>query len=546
MQKIRIKRIIKEAPENPVPVQQVSFEEDPMNYLLMKYPSLKETLTMLMADGFKDYLNGIYVVAPRPTTFRVVLHNNQEFILTWTGKTYICKVDGKKYYLTFISDKQRATNAIAQLLELGAPIGKPGPEKEEENAPKGPEEEEAPAGEEEAGGGGEEEETLEESVKRTSRVNLKEKKEKTAGEKISGNDAEVIGVHLWNLALEDTPVKKVKKEYQQVYTSLQKIAKDSGTPLKKFSGRKEATTEFWAKETNKTKDEPKTDLISTDGKYRLSSKKGKAQLMSAKIGIESEAKATVLAAARTAGLDAETKETIMRLMGRMPKATKTDKLNTTELEKADPKQLKSKVNIEAKKIFEKADQAQKELQKELDNLFNTNPNFKLAFAYEAMTGVQKFGKQSPAEANYVIAFDEGFTKSKVEPITSMNSKVVKDIANNTAVVVAFKSSSYERAGEKAGYTFFSTIRLMLNDLVSQEQKLEEILNKKELTEDIWSKVKQAFTWIYNQFNKLVDYIEDGVKKVAELFKEGFDKVLEFLELKPTVEFNNDIDFYGAM
>ena len=175
--KIKLRHKINEAPEDqtvPQPVQQVSFEEDPMNYILMKYPSLKETLTILMSDAFKDYLNGIYVVAPRPTTFKIVLHNNQEFILTWTGKTYSCKVEGKKYYLSFLSDKQRATAAIAQLLELGAPIGKPGPEKEEGAAPQEPEEEEG--GGEEAGGGEEETggegETLEESTSKK-KVNLK-------------------------------------------------------------------------------------------------------------------------------------------------------------------------------------------------------------------------------------------------------------------------------------------------------------------------------------------------------------------------------------
>lgn len=167
IKKIRIK--LSEAPEvdnrqvavsGPKTVsQKVSFEEDPMNYILIKYPSVRETLITLMSNAFKDYLNGIYVVAPRPTTFKVVLHNGQEFILTWTGKTYICKVEGKKYYLTFLSDKQRATAAIAQLLELGAPIGKPGPSQQEENAPKGPEEETGAEGEE----GGEEKSSEEEA-----------------------------------------------------------------------------------------------------------------------------------------------------------------------------------------------------------------------------------------------------------------------------------------------------------------------------------------------------------------------------------------------
>ena len=53
----------------PEDVEKVKFEEDPINYILQKYPSLTETLTMLMTKHFKDYVTGIYIIAPKPTTF---------------------------------------------------------------------------------------------------------------------------------------------------------------------------------------------------------------------------------------------------------------------------------------------------------------------------------------------------------------------------------------------------------------------------------------------------------------------------------------------
>ena len=56
-----------------------SFEEDPMMFILKKYPSLAKVLTMLMTDAYKDYITGIYIVAPKPTTFKIILHNNQYF-----------------------------------------------------------------------------------------------------------------------------------------------------------------------------------------------------------------------------------------------------------------------------------------------------------------------------------------------------------------------------------------------------------------------------------------------------------------------------------
>ena len=127
-----VRRILKEQEESSTtklaPVR--SFEEDPVNYILDKYPSLKGTLQLLLTDAFKDYITGIYIIAPKPTTFKIVLHNGQFFYLTFLGKAYEAKVLGKRYYLMTIGDKERAVQAIAGLLELGQPISTQGPEQE--------------------------------------------------------------------------------------------------------------------------------------------------------------------------------------------------------------------------------------------------------------------------------------------------------------------------------------------------------------------------------------------------------------------------------
>jgi hypothetical protein len=98
---------------------------------------LVQTLTMLMTKDFKDYITGIYIVAPKPTTFRIVLHNNQEFTLAFMGKAYQAKVEGKKYFLLTIGEKERCILAIARLLETGPAITQKGPEVEETSKPAG-------------------------------------------------------------------------------------------------------------------------------------------------------------------------------------------------------------------------------------------------------------------------------------------------------------------------------------------------------------------------------------------------------------------------
>lgn len=115
----------------PKDKEQQAFEEDPINYILGKYPSLTATLTMLMTKDFKDYITGIYIIAPKPTTFKVVLHNGNEFLLRFMGKAYQATVAGKRYFLLTLGEKERATIAIARLLEVGTPLKVEGPEKEE-------------------------------------------------------------------------------------------------------------------------------------------------------------------------------------------------------------------------------------------------------------------------------------------------------------------------------------------------------------------------------------------------------------------------------
>lgn len=126
--------------ETPKDREQAAFEEDPVNYILSKYPSLVNTLTMLMSKDFKDYITGIYIIAPKPTTFKVVLHNGNEFYLSFMGKAYEARVSGKKYFLLTIGEKERAIIAIARLLETGNPITVKGPENEETSKPSEPEE----------------------------------------------------------------------------------------------------------------------------------------------------------------------------------------------------------------------------------------------------------------------------------------------------------------------------------------------------------------------------------------------------------------------
>jgi len=106
----------------------ISFESNPMEYILNKYPSLTDTLDDLLTNYFRDYVTGIFVIAPKPTTFKILLHNGQMFFLTYGPKSWIAKVAGKRYYLLNLNEEESAIQAIAHLLELGRPPGVEGPD----------------------------------------------------------------------------------------------------------------------------------------------------------------------------------------------------------------------------------------------------------------------------------------------------------------------------------------------------------------------------------------------------------------------------------
>lgn len=116
-----------------------SFEADPMAFILKKYHGLNELMTELMTKDFQEYVDGIFIMAPKPTTFKIQLHNGQFFFLVYLGKAYEATIEGKKYYLMGIGEKERCMTAIARLLRFGTPLKTQGPEgaeqatREEEN-----------------------------------------------------------------------------------------------------------------------------------------------------------------------------------------------------------------------------------------------------------------------------------------------------------------------------------------------------------------------------------------------------------------------------
>ena len=85
------------------------------DYAAVEYDEL---ISLLTAD-FDPFLSSIDWVAPRPTTFRINLKNDEEFYLIWMRRSWIAQIQGKKYYLLNLPEEEKAAEAISRLLRYG-------------------------------------------------------------------------------------------------------------------------------------------------------------------------------------------------------------------------------------------------------------------------------------------------------------------------------------------------------------------------------------------------------------------------------------------
>lgn len=147
---------------------------------------------------------------------------------------------------------------------------------------------------------------------------------------------------------------------------------------------------------------PKTDLISENGKYKISLKKaGGSQPMS---GSYNESKATILAAAKDAKLSEQE-------YAELESVLETPWMKLKGNQKGISKQ-KNSGDEEIRKQIESFEANVKEVKEYLNSKLVNNKEFMKALLMEAMSGNHKFGKDSDSAANCVFVWSENASKNK--------------------------------------------------------------------------------------------------------------------------------------
>lgn len=115
--KEKIRLLIKQVYSDRSQAEEAAVEYDE----LTKFPQLKKIIIDLLSYQFDNFLSSIDWVAPRPTTFRINLKNNEFFYLIYNGRSWVAQIEGKSYYLLNLSEEEQAAMAIARILRYGSP-----------------------------------------------------------------------------------------------------------------------------------------------------------------------------------------------------------------------------------------------------------------------------------------------------------------------------------------------------------------------------------------------------------------------------------------
>jgi|LWDU01.1.fsa_nt_gi hypothetical protein len=364
----------------------------------------------------------------------------------------------------------------------------------------------------------------------------------------------------WNTVsgkTDDEVVQVLVKFKKLINSQLKGKAKGGGSDKLALSG-------FWKKSTGKGKDTSKADII-VNG-VGISIKGPEARLMS---GVKAESKATLVAALEQSDVKEELASTLISVLDDFVERVKThgSDMTTGKIRKMDP----SALSAENKKALKQLD-TQKEVKERAEVAFKkafNNAEFRNSFAWEAMSGAEKFaGKRfgvagdATGFADSMFVWNYSLTGIKYKSKLSQTDAYVASVAKQMKIKTDVKSHSYKKVidGVKTtlGYTISQTIDLAMTTASDQFKTLnddyemeytnnnlllsEGIIDEGKFTDamkGVWDKVKNAITKLWMALVKKVKELTEIIKEVTQ---GSVSYMMNAFGLDVDVKYNNNIKF----
>lgn len=352
---------------------------------------------------------------------------------------------------------------------------------------------------------------------------------------MTAKESEDVVVDLINAIANKEPIpsKYEGRGFEPLYDSLKQYVRSTAEV---YGKKKLSTSELWKNVTGKSVDTSKTDV---KGDRNYSVKYGPAQLMS---GATLEAEATFVVAAQKSGLSSMAQGIALDMLEELQSfsgKTIGPDMDVTKLKKEKKaSDIKDEINKKAFKIIRSAENSQKAFQKYMNDLFSDNQKFRLEFIYEAMTGNSKFS-DTTAIADTMLCINKNATKVKIEVVTSADDSYVKRVSDATKIDVNFKTGSYGIGGKKAGYNFYTAVRLATKDLSSSVGEMNEAFDKykNKVDEGVLDLIKPFIDKVKSAWDRLKNIFVKGI----ELIKKGFVYVMSVFQLSPEVTGWEELD-----
>lgn len=178
--------------------------------------------------------------------------------------------------------------------------------------------------------------------------------------------------------------------------------------------------------------------------------------------------------------------------------------------------------------------------------FEDNQEFKKWFAFEAATGLTKFGPDPHAWSNWVVSYNMGGTGNHIESLMDENrqpSPYMINLAKAVSVRIAPKSGSGSNINALGRAVTDTSFRMdMPNETVSEwcEARTSEFSRSLMLTEGFLTEdniLSMAWNWLKNLATALV-------QKLYDIASQGLAYLLHFLEFEPASVQVSGLELYG--
>jgi|TARA_R100000231_G_scaffold104345_1_gene77366 hypothetical protein len=281
-----------------------------------------------------------------------------------------------------------------------------------------------------------------------------------------------------------------------------------------YGRAKSKLTPFWSSY-GATDTTPKTDILI--GNKRLSLKIGMAQLMS---GGKAESTATFYAALKSTPALKKSPE--------FKQANKTfDGFVTSTLA---PGKLRPIIKKGDNPVVNAAEAAHKDCMRDLGQLFEKSAKFKIAFAREAMSGYEKYGKGSNSAAEFMVVASADGSKVRIESVD--DDAYCKKIADAMKLQARFKTSGRVVKKQKTGeYNFWSVVSLIVDSMAGQ---------KEDYSNEWYGSLDEGIIDVIK--NKVKSLFSRVIAKASSFAKSSVNRLMKFLGAIPEVSFRRNIKF----